>query len=237
MISVLIPTFCRTNLLNEALQCYLNQDVACETELVILNDFEAQTLVFDHPRVRIINETVRRPIGEKRNQLLSLAKYPWVNWWDDDDIFLNFRLSICFNAITSKRCRLVREQRQWNLKNGSLSLGDAYPFGPTLTQKSAIEQAGGFPSNERFADKILFNNMIRAGFFLHEPVINSMPSTIHRFNIPNYSHVTDFSEDCNNQNRIQAIRRLTLGIEPEGKVVLNPALKADYQKMCEEAYA
>lgn len=236
MISVLIPTFCRTNLLNEALQCYLDQDVACETELVIFNDFAGQTLVFDHPRVRIINEAVRRPIGVKRNYLLSLARYPWVNWWDDDDIFLKNRLSVCFNAITSKRCRLVREQRQWNLKDGSLSLGDAYPFGPTLTQKSAIEQVGGFPPNERFADKILFNNMIRAGFFLHEPVINSMPSTIHRFNIPGYSHVTDFSEDNHNKNIIEAVRRIGLNIEPSGEVILKPALKADYQNMCEEAY-
>ena len=235
MISVLMPTFCRTNLLNEALQCYLDQDFAGDSELIILNDDGAQTLVFDHPRVRIINETVRRPIGEKRNLLLSLAKYPWVTFWDDDDIFLKHRLSICYNEIRSKRCRLVREQRQWNLKDG-LIIGDAYPFGPTLVQKSAIEQVGGFPNDERNADKVLFKKLIQAGFFLHEPVINYMPSTIHRFNISGYSHVTDFNEDFHNNNIIQAIRRITLGIEPEGIVNLNPGLKADYQKMCEEEY-
>jgi len=83
-----------TRLLESSIQCFLNQDYDGPKELVILNDFNQQELVFDHPEVRIINHPERiKPLGRKFNENIKLCKYDILACWEDDDIFLPNRLS------------------------------------------------------------------------------------------------------------------------------------------------
>jgi len=56
-ISCWCPTFAREELLEEAIYSFLIQDYLGEKELVILNDYEKQELVFDYPEIRIFNIT------------------------------------------------------------------------------------------------------------------------------------------------------------------------------------
>lgn len=94
-----ISCFCSTygrpkRLVENAIQCFLEQDYKGPKELVILNDFAEQELVFDHPEVRIINVKERiTPLGKKFNENVKLCKYPLIAVWEDDDIFLKHRLS------------------------------------------------------------------------------------------------------------------------------------------------
>ncbi len=55
MISAKCITHGRVHLLEEALNSFLLQDDPEDTELVIVNDYSHQRLIFDHPRVKIYN--------------------------------------------------------------------------------------------------------------------------------------------------------------------------------------
>jgi hypothetical protein len=94
-----ISCFCSTfgrpkNLLENSIQCFLDQDYDGPKELVILNDLDVQELAFDHPEVRIINHPERiKPLGRKFNYNVELCKYDIVAVWEDDDVFLKNRLS------------------------------------------------------------------------------------------------------------------------------------------------
>lgn len=55
MLSCKMISYGRVEYLEESLQSFLNQDYDGEKELVIVNDYPEQKLIFDHPDVRIFN--------------------------------------------------------------------------------------------------------------------------------------------------------------------------------------
>ena len=97
LISCLSPTYNRYPrlpfLLEEAVECFLRQDHA-DKELLICNDTPGQTLVFDHPQVRVLNVPERFPsLGLKLRHMIELASGDLLCRWDDDDLSLPHRLS------------------------------------------------------------------------------------------------------------------------------------------------
>jgi glycosyltransferase involved in cell wall biosynthesis len=93
-VSCLCLTYGRPRLLEESIESFLRQDWSGgPKELVVVNDHPEQTLVFDHPEVVIVNLPRRlRTIGEKRNLSAALASFDNLLVWDDDDIYLPWRL-------------------------------------------------------------------------------------------------------------------------------------------------
>jgi len=86
--------FGREELLEEAVYSFLMQDYPGEKELVILNDYEEQNLVFEHPEVRIYNVKERYPtLATKMSDLLDMCKYEYLAPWAPDDICMPRRLS------------------------------------------------------------------------------------------------------------------------------------------------
>ncbi len=84
-----MSTFARHTLVEEALQSFLTQDYPGKKELVILNDYPRQTLKFDHPEVRILNQNPRlNSLGQTRNFCTAACDGEIVVYWDDDNIFL-----------------------------------------------------------------------------------------------------------------------------------------------------
>ena len=73
-ISCYCSTFGRpVNLVENSIQCFLDQDYDGPKELVILNDLNVQELVFDHPEVKIVNSKERiKPLGKKFNHNLFM---------------------------------------------------------------------------------------------------------------------------------------------------------------------
>lgn len=86
-------TYGRVNTLEEALHSFLQQDYPGKKELIIVNDYPLQKLVFDHPEVKIfnLNETFKT-IGEKENFATEQCSADIVVQWDDDDIALPHHL-------------------------------------------------------------------------------------------------------------------------------------------------
>ncbi len=263
-ISVLVPTYGRTQLLCEVIECYLRQDWGGPSELIIYNDLGVQTLHLDAPvplnkSIQIFNTPLREPtLGDKRNTLLAMAKYPIVTYWDDDDIYLPHRLSLGFVLLhdySGEKIKIreaSREYKEWRLlENGLMVLRYARPFGTMTARKSAILEVGGFPSLERLQDVAMVNKMITAHKLPNLPQVDWLPSTIYRLhstlqgghvtNAPNTVSADPHSPVHNESVRQHIISstaaRIQLGEEPSGAVHLTPHWKMDYLKKAEEAWA
>jgi glycosyltransferase involved in cell wall biosynthesis len=75
-VSCVCITYKRTKFLEEAIESFLKQDYLGKKELIIVNDDNEQTLIFEHPEVKIYNFKDRfSTIGEKRNKSIELSSY------------------------------------------------------------------------------------------------------------------------------------------------------------------
>ena len=81
-------TYGRVDTLEEALYSFLIQDYPSDRcELVIVNDYPEQKLVYDHPQVIIYNLDETFPlIGEKENYAIERCSGDLIAVWDDDDV-------------------------------------------------------------------------------------------------------------------------------------------------------
>lgn len=87
-ISCIALTYARAWLLEEAIQCFLNFHYEGRKELIVLNTFSDQELIFNHPEVKIINSEVRPfSIGETRNMAIGASSGEFLVTMDDDDKF------------------------------------------------------------------------------------------------------------------------------------------------------
>jgi glycosyltransferase involved in cell wall biosynthesis len=95
-ISAYCPTYGRPKrLLDEVVHCFLQQDYEGEKELVIFNDWEKQTIVFNHPQVKIINSLHRiEPLGKVFNTAISHCTGDIIMPWESDDLFLPHRMTM-----------------------------------------------------------------------------------------------------------------------------------------------
>ena len=94
-ISCKMITYGRVDTLVEALHSFLIQDYPEDKcELIIVNDYPKQKLIFDHPQVTIYNLDETFPlIGEKENYAIERCKGELIAVWDDDDVALSNHLS------------------------------------------------------------------------------------------------------------------------------------------------
>lgn len=91
----LCPTFNRYHLLEESIQCFIDQDYPCK-EMIILNDEEGVELEIENcpQNIKIYNCPTRfNSLGEKRNYLKQLCCGDYYFIWDDDDLYPSYRIS------------------------------------------------------------------------------------------------------------------------------------------------
>jgi glycosyltransferase involved in cell wall biosynthesis len=93
-VSCVCLTYGRPTLLEESIESFLRQDWNGPKELIVVNDHPDQQLKFDHPEVTIFNIPRRlKTLGEKRNFSIALARWDNLLIWDDDDIYLPWRIT------------------------------------------------------------------------------------------------------------------------------------------------
>lgn len=89
-----MPTYGRSKYVPEAIWCFLEQDYP-KKELIVLNDCTQQVYEGELPDVRFVNVPSRfATLGEKRNAAIELAQGDVILVWDDDDLYLPWRLSL-----------------------------------------------------------------------------------------------------------------------------------------------
>ena len=121
-ISCICPTYGRPHLLEETIESFLRQDFTGTKELLILNDYDEQELVFDHPEVRIINTKERyKTLGEKYNAMFEMAKGKYLTPFEDDDIFLPHRITHSYNILEYFRADYHKLPFAWFLNGGKIT--------------------------------------------------------------------------------------------------------------------
>jgi glycosyltransferase involved in cell wall biosynthesis len=119
LISALCITYGRHHLLEESVESFLRQDYP-HKELIIVNDLSEQTLIFNHPQVKIFNFKERFPtIGDKRNKSVELSKGDILIGWDDDDIYLPWCFSQTIKEFEfNSLLEAIKPDRAW-CRNGT----------------------------------------------------------------------------------------------------------------------
>jgi len=93
-ISAKCITYARVETLEELIYSFLNQDYEGWSELIIVNDYPLQTLIFDHPKVKIFNlKETFSTIGDKENFAIEQCSGDLIAVFDDDDVALPNHLS------------------------------------------------------------------------------------------------------------------------------------------------
>lgn len=149
VISCICPTYNRIatqpHLLEEAVGCFLSQTYE-NKELVILNDNPLQTILCEHPQIRIINHPMRfATLGEKYNYAIEQANGEFICPWEDDDLSLPHRLALSREKIGSAN--------YFNPKAYFFSCGDTYRYEAgkgyahncSMFRKAAWKAVGGYP--------------------------------------------------------------------------------------------
>jgi len=142
-VSCICATFGRVSLLEEAIESFLKQAGNGNRELLVVNDFDQQELVYDHPNIRIVNAESFKTLGSKLNWCVENASYDTIVLWDDDDIYLPERINQVKKGMSNGR--------DYYLPSAMLKANDARisRIGPIRSgamafTKSMWEQVGGF---------------------------------------------------------------------------------------------
>jgi len=229
-VSCICPTFCRVYLLEEAIESFLRQDYAGEKELIVCSDFLPQELVYEHPSVKIINLSERAPnLGAKRNATYAHATGDLLLTWGDDDIHLPGRISRMVNKLQDKE--FLYEGQYYVLYGGKLYWERGKTSGAHIITKRLFDELGGIPemnSGEDQAFNTLVKNKMGEMHTCTEP-----PQFLYRYSTGR-AHVSQFGNDKPDKrsgyDRVfdSAMQYITTGIEPKGKIQLQPKWSKDW---------
>ncbi len=151
LISCIMPTYGRPWYVHESVQMFLDQDYPAK-ELILLNDCEGQVFHSELPDIRVINSSRRFPtLGEKRNACIQHARGEFLAIWDDDDVYLPWRLSYSLAELNRWQTDFYRPAEflaYWGedaLHNNQTVPG--WLSHPTvLLRKNLWERVGGYPA-------------------------------------------------------------------------------------------
>ncbi|MCP4599016.1 MAG: glycosyltransferase family 2 protein [Proteobacteria bacterium] len=234
--SCMCLTYGRPHLLEEAIKCFLEQDYKGKKELVVFNDLESQELVFDHPEVRVINESKRYPtLGEKRNACVDICRGDLVFVWDDDDIYLPWRLSLTASEI--KNHRYFKCNQAWICGNRKITgpAKNLFHSGCAFT-KDLFRDVGGYNKMNSGEDNSIEKKFLKR----KERPITPLPLDaiyyVYRWKGTNSYHVSAYGIDRRGNNKISSLEKIGKRVSKEiaaqrmpiGKVILNPHFKMDY---------
>jgi glycosyl transferase family 2 len=162
-VSCMCLTYGRPHLLEEAVESFLRQDYRGPKELVIVNDLSDQHLAFEHPEVRIFNIAQRfRTVGEKRNATAALCTHDWLLPWDDDDIYLPWRISCSVTMMEPARA-FFTPARGLELNGSVLSGPHSNRFhSSSCFHRTLFDRVGGYPHKNTGEDTDFERKVARA---------------------------------------------------------------------------
>jgi len=100
-VTCLMGTYGRYELVCESLACFLQQTTLSDATMLIYNQY-AEPMVFEHPRVRVVNETPPpQPLRSIKQRMVELAdaEAELIHFWDDDDLCLPWHLEDALAGI------------------------------------------------------------------------------------------------------------------------------------------
>ena len=245
-ISCMCLTFGRPRqLLEEAVQSFLQQDYPGEKELLILNDFSDQTIRFAHHQVTVVNVPVRfRSVGEKRNAAAALCRYDLLAVWDDDDIYLPHRLSFSVSKYDERK-RFFRPTRAFVLNNGVISGPKTNLFHSSgMWHRSLFDDVGGYRHMGSGQDGEIegrFLRLIGPGKNYDEITPNEI-FYLYRWSGTQSYHLSAFGKDGTGKSGSERVMDLVVnglkdGRIELGEIALSPHWRVDYARLIREHIA
>lgn len=231
-------TYSRISLLEEALYSFLQLENN-DSELIIVNDYPLQILIFEHPQVKIFNlKETFSTIGDKENFAIEQCSGDIIAVYDDDDIALPNHL----NNI----------KKYWKEDTNILHWARGiYYNAPEITEitfvgnsgmvysKEAWEKVGRCPIMNAGGDTVFMESIHSLG---EDKVVYAYPpneevSWYYRWGGLNIFHQSGAGTDSSNRPNI--IQRHSLHIEmerlkgniPTGEITLFPNWKKDYKQL------
>jgi len=236
-------TYGRVGTLEESLESFLKQDYPGKKELIIVNDYPLQKLVFDHPEVKIYNlDETFSTIGEKENYATNLCSADIICQWDDDDIAMPNHL-----RNVSKYFKEDTNLLHW--KHG------VYYNEPVITNiewigncgivfnKNTWKAIGGHPVENAGYDMTFvhkLHDLDRSKIVLADPPFEEV-SWWYMWGGRGY-HMSGAGTDADHPTRPNVIKRHSEHIEqlrivgkiPTGNVKLSPQWNKDYIQMLKD---
>jgi hypothetical protein len=210
-----------------------------ECEMVIVNDYPLQELIFDHPRVKIFNLKQTFPvIGQKENFTIEHCSGDIILTADDDDIALPNHLK--------------NIDKYWQPDTDILFWGKGVYYNePSITaitgvgnsgmvfSKKSWERIGKSPLENAGGD-MTFANKLRQGNVVSAFPDDNEVSWFYRWSLPMNYHQSGMGTDTpdrkniviRNMEYIESQRRI--GRIPTGKIYLEPKWRHDYSKMLKD---
>jgi len=225
-------TYGRVEFLEESLHSFLIQDYP-EKELVIVNDYPLQKLVFDHPQVRIYNlDETFKTIGDKENFATELCKGDIICQWDDDDVAMPWHLNNVAKYFTDDVNIL-----HWNpgvfYNNNTISDITWIGNSGIVFRKSAWKAIGGHPVENAGYDMTFVERLHKNGGILFAAPPKNEASWFYMWGGRGY-HMSGLGTDTSDKPNV--IQRHSAHVEalrikgkiPTGDVQLNPHWEIDY---------
>ncbi len=232
-VSCICPTYGRVALLEEAIKSFLRQDYPGEKELIILNDYDGQTLQFDHPEVRVINVPKRfHSVGEKYKAAAALAVHDLIVVWHDDDIYLPHRLSYTVAHFDPTKT-FFKADKAWSWNTGTLSGPDGKLFhGGSCYRRELFSEMQGYPHIGNRYD-MEFEQLCRAAAPTAIQVKSIKPTDIYylyRWQGTGSYHFSVIGTDGQEEQQVTAFvaGQAARGELPLGPVQLQPHWNSDY---------
>lgn len=148
LVACLMMTYNRlplgSRLLNEAIYSF-HQQTYKKKELIIINDCPGQIINYDHPDVVVVNISRRfGSLGEKFNLAASLTKADLLCIWDDDDVYLPWRLTMAVERLGTTR--FWQPDAHWIMNDGQLTYIDRKGQLPAkgIFTHELFDEVGGF---------------------------------------------------------------------------------------------
>jgi len=127
LVSCLMCTYGRPVLLGEAVKCFIDQDYQ-NKELVILNDQVGVKLVLENcpDNIRIYNMSTRfSSLGQKRNYIRCLADGDFYCIWDDDDLYMPWRITSSIDMFKNNHCDIAKAKYAlWSIDNSNYGMAN-----------------------------------------------------------------------------------------------------------------
>lgn len=236
MISFKTTTYGRVSFLEECLQSFLQQEYSGDSEMVIINDYPLQKLIFDHPKVRIFNvDETFKTIGEKENFAVEQCKGDIIAVTDDDDVYMQNHLSN-IDKYFVPGTNILHWQRGVYYNDPEITNITWIGNSGMVYSKDAWLKAGKHPIMNAGGDSIFAEKVFKLGNVVHASP--ELPSAFYRWRMPNLYHQSGMGVDDEtkfpsiierHQKHIEGLRKR--GLIPTGEVILEPHWNRPYDEM------
>ena len=165
-VSILVPTKNRPEFAENILRNFLRQDYGVENMELIIGDDGLCEIEEILPKNEFIkyHKWEKITLGDKRNELIKLAKGDYLIFFDDDDFYPSDKVSACVEALELSKCEIVGSSVMYVYFP---LFGDILKYGPwgknhstcaTLAFKKEYGEKNKFNSLNKAEERSFLNN-------------------------------------------------------------------------------